>query len=177
MLSVPGGTQWALEQSWLLNSHYATLREEEKKTQDEQCLVIREEFAIIYLSPPFPPITFPLALEVEHKKVKYFPQQQIGLYRQSQRAEGSISGWWRRTAALGDMPWVLDFLGALISFHWAEYQTLNPMDFLNLSGCEEGEGLSVFLPLCVQKPPPPEFKQVFMTPASSFLRSIDSEPQ
>ena len=70
-------------------------------TQDEQSMVIREEFAIIYPSPLFPPITFLLAFEVEHKKLIYLPQLQIGLYRQSQRAEGSISGWWRRTAALG----------------------------------------------------------------------------
>lgn len=83
-----------------LNSHYVTLSEE-KMTQDEQSLVIREEFAIIYPSPLFLPITFLLAFEVEHKKLIYLPQLQIGLYRQSQRAEGSISGWWRRTAALG----------------------------------------------------------------------------
>lgn len=55
------------------------------------------------------------------------------------------------------MPRVLDFLD-FMSLQWGGHQTLDPGDFLDLRGYEEGDDFSVFPPLRVQKLPLAEFK-------------------
>lgn len=111
-------------------THYVTLSEEEKKTQGEQWLVIRRNLLSFIFLTLFPLITFLLAFEVEHKKLIYLPQLQIGLYRQPPRSQRAAS----LGGGEGQLPWEIcpgswTFLGALIQFPLGRVSDTEPSGF------------------------------------------------